>query len=661
MTSVYNPASSKRYFLFPNGRYTLYAQFSFMAQIRIVLLLVLTGSIAHAQSNRAMRDFEKAREHARSNEYGEALEDLNEAIEDSPEFINAYLFKAELLQRLDRKEEAVKVYEAALSQRAPYYVSLYYGRLLFELGRYAEAEGALKGYAMSDEAKPKYLEEVNKTLQSIAFAKKALKTPKPYNPKNLGPKVNSDQLEYFPSISADGNTLVFTHRKLVGPEQDEDFWVTIRDSAQAPWQKAQKIRGFLNTPDNEGAQSLSADGQVIFFAGCNRPDGFGSCDIYASFLQADGTWGKAINLGPTVNTGRWESQPSISSDGLTLYFVRGRDGTDRNLDIYQSTFTRQGWTKAERVPGDINTQAQETSPFIHFDNQSLYFSSNGHPGMGDLDFFVSRKRPDGKWGTPQNLGHPINTSAQEFSLIVGPDGKTGFFSSDAIDSGYGRLDLYEFSLPDSVQAKPVAYLRGKVIDKKTREPLSALIEFGDLDDSSFTFNKASDRNGAFYAVLPAFSEYALSISKKGYLFYSQNFKMKDQGQDEALFLQIELIPIEVGQSVKLENVFFNFDSYKLQKRSYTELEKVVEFLNANPQVEVSIEGHTDNQGSDAYNKNLSANRAESVYEYLKSKGIAESRMRYEGFGASAPIAENTTEEGRALNRRTEMRILANSK
>lgn len=629
-----------------------------MVNIRTLLFLLLTGHLAFAQSNSATRDFEKARVHARSNEFGDALEDLNDAIEDSPDFINAYLFKAEILQRLDRKEEALKVYEASFAHQPPYYVSLYYGRLLFELGQYAEAEKALNNYAQSPEAKPKYLAEVNQMMKSIAFAKTALKNPKPYNPKNLGSKVNSEQLEYFPSISADGNTLVFTHRSLVGPEQDEDFWVTIRDSAGAKWQQAQKIRGFLNTPDNEGAQSLSADGQVIFFAGCNRPDGFGSCDIYASFLQPDGSWGKAINLGPTVNTGRWESQPSISSDGLTLYFVRGRDGTDRNLDIYESKFTRNGWTKAERVEGDINTDAQETSPYIHFDNQSLYFSSNGHPGMGDLDFFVSRKLPDGKWGKPQNLGHPINTSAQEFSLIVGPDGKTGFFSSDAIDSGYGKLDLYEFSLPDSVQAKPVAYLRGKVIDKKTREPLSALIEFSDLDDSSFTFDKASNREGEFYAVLPAFSEYALSISKQGYLFYSQNFKLKNQGKEEALFLLIELIPIEVGQSVKLENVFFDFDSYKLQQRSFTELEKVVGFLNTNPQVEVSIEGHTDNQGSDAYNKELSSNRAQAVFEYLKTKGIAESRMRFEGFGASKPIAENTTEEGRALNRRTEMRILA---
>ncbi len=615
------------------------------------------GGVASAQSKRALKYFNKAREEMRGNNINGALEDLDKALDDSPEYVDALLFKADILLRTGRAQETIPLYEKALSSGAPYYVNLFYGRALFETGKYEQAIAALQKYAESPQATKKYLDQVNEMIANSRFALKATANPKAYQPQNLGPKVNSRAMEYFPSISADGLTLVFTHRDPTAEQSDEDFWIARRDSVNGPWHQATSLRGQLNTRLNEGAQSLTSSGNVIFFAACERPEGLGSCDIYASFYQGNGSYSKPMNLGPKINSALWESQPSISSDGRTLYFVRGAGSTARNLELYYSTLSEDGyWSEAKKIEGLVNTPEKETSPFIHFDNQSLYFSSNGHPGMGDLDFFVSRRQPDGSWGEPQNLGYPINTSGQEFSLIVAPDGKTGFFSSDNIEGGFGLLDLYSFELPEESRALEIAYIKGRVTNKKTGEAVAAEIEFSDLDQNKVILTENSGKDGRYFSVLPGNSDYALSIQKKGFLFYSKNFSLKTESAERAYVLDVELIPIEVGERVKLENIFFDYDSYKLQDRSFSELNTIYNFLIENPDVKISIEGHTDNQGTAAYNKSLSENRAKSVYTYLLEKGIDKGRLSYKGFGDSQPVAGNETEAGRALNRRTEIKI-----
>lgn len=629
-----------------------------MNKLRILILCTLfTVVAANAQSKRALKYFNKAREEVRDENINAALEDLNKALEDSPDYVDALLFKADLLLRMGDAEKTLPLYERAIAAGAPYYVHLFYGRALFESGDYKSAIPALQKYAQSPQATKKYLAQVDELIANSQFAIKATAEPQPYNPQNLGPNVNSRDMEYFPSISADGLTLVFTHRNPIGEQSDEDFWITTRDSVNGPWKKSGPLRGQLNTRLNEGAQSITSSGNVIFFAACERQEGLGSCDIYASFYQGKGTYSKPMNLGPQINSVAWESQPSISSDGRTLYFVRGLGSTARNLDLYYSTLSAEGyWSEAKKVEGLINTPEKETSPYIHFDNQSLYFSSNGHPGMGDLDFFVSRRQPDGTWGEPQNLGYPINTPGQEFSLIVAPDGKIGFFSSDNIEGGYGLLDLYSFELPEESRAQEIAYIKGRVINKKTREPISAEIEFSDINKNTVVLTEQSGKDGNYFSVLPGRADYALSIQKKGFLFYSKNFTLSTESAERAYVLNVELIPIEVGKKVKLENIFFDFDSYKLQERSFSELNTIYSFLKENPGVEISIEGHTDNQGTAAYNKSLSENRAKSVYTYLVEKGIAKERLSYKGYGDTQPVATNDTEEGRALNRRTEVKI-----
>lgn len=599
----------------------------------------------------------KARELVKENDYKRALKQLDEALKEDLSYVEAYMFKADIFNRLGNSDSALFQYEKARNYSFPYYLDFFQGRQLFGMQRYEECIPFLQNYLQHPRSNKRYKEEIETMIASAEFAMEALKHKIAYNPKNLGSKVNTGELEYFPAISGDARTLVFTHRKEAGQKLDEDFWYSTRDSSAGPWSKAKMLSGQLNTSGNEGAQSLSADGHIIFFAGCERPDGLGSCDIYVSFLRPDGSWTKAMNLGPAINTGLWESQPSISPDGRTLYFVRGRSGNDPNMDIYYSELKGRRWSKAKKVKGAVNTLGQETSPFIHFDNQHLYFSSNGHPGMGDLDFFVSEREPDGGWGEPRNLGHPINTVYQEFSLIVAPDGQTGFFSSDALEEGFGKLDLYEFTLPLEAQARPIAYVEGKVIDEKTREPLTASLKFTDLEDTTKVVMGRSDASGYFYAVLPSKAEYGLSIAQKGYLFYSKNFTLVEQNREEALYLLVELIPIESGQKVILENIFFDFDSFELKAKSDQEIQEIYRFLSLNPGLQIRLEGHTDNQGTASYNAELSRNRAQSVYQRLLDMGIAPERMEFKGYGSAKPLVPNDSETQRALNRRTELHIL----
>lgn len=621
------------------------------------LCLFQFGTV-QAQSKKAIKLFEKAKEADKEGEQTKALEYLDKAIEKSPEYVEAYLFAADIYRTSENFHIAIEYYEKLVkNHEVPYYFYLFYGEALFEVGRYDNAIGSFQEYLKSRKAASRYKEKVRSYIANCEFSKAAEAAPKIFEPVNLGDKVNSENMEYFPSISADGNSLVFTYRAPNQAKSDEDFFISLKDTLTGEWMQSKPAAGFLNTQLNEGAQSITSDGNIIYFAACERQDGFGSCDIYASFYRGNGQWSKALNLGPNVNSRVWDTQPSISSDGKTLYFVRGSHGRSKNKDIYYTKLQKDGtWGKAEKLGGPINTSGSETSPFIHFDNKTLYFSSDGHPGLGELDFFVSRKKEDGTWGEPENLGYPINSKEEDFSLIVSPDGKTAYFSSDRLEGNVGLQDLYSFILPVESRAIEIAYIKGKITNKITEDPISAKIEFSELASSETILYEESNRIGNYFSVLPGNADYGLNIQKKGFLVYSKNFSLSDENVRKAYILNVKLIPIAVDQKVKLENVFYATASFELDIRSNSELNKVADFLNDNPTVTISIEGHTDNIGSKSANISLSKNRAKSVYQYLVERGIDKSRLSSKGFGSSEPVADNESEEGRRKNRRTEIRI-----
>jgi outer membrane protein OmpA-like peptidoglycan-associated protein len=331
------------------------------------------------------------------------------------------------------------------------------------------------------------------------------------------------------------------------------------------------------------------------------------------------------------------------------------------MHIFESTLSDSGyWSVPVKLSDTINTQGKEECPFIAPDNQTLYFCSDGHPGFGGTDIFMSRRLPNGRWGTPVNLGSPINTSKNETGISIDPNGKLAYFSSDRA-GGYGGMDIYSFVLPDSMRPQQVTYMKGKVYDVNTSQPLIAYFTLIDLETGKVISESTSRPvDGTFLVCLPINKNYALNVSRKGYLFYSDNFSLKDvkATYDHPFLKNVPLQPIDTGATIVLNNIFFPTNKYDLKPESEVELAKLISFLKSNPTIKIQLSGHTDNQGTPQSNIILSENRAKAVYNYLIAHTIDAARLTYKGYGQTRPVATNDTPEGRQLNRRTEMKIIA---
>ena len=365
-------------------------------------------------------------------------------------------------------------------------------------------------------------------------------------------------------------------------------------------------------------------------------------------------------MGEGVNTRYWESQPSISSDGKTIYFVSDRRGGLGGSDIDFVTKQKDGsYGNPMSLGGIINTSGNEMTPFIHQDNQTLYFVSNGHLGMGGSDIFYSRRGKNGLFQTPVNMGFPINSNKNELGLVVDAKGTLAYVSSDKY-GGFGRFDIYSFELYGEARPIPVTYFKGITYNAETKEKLQVNFDLIDLKTGEVWVHSSSDKtNGEFLICIPQGKNFLINAYKDGYLFYSDNFQVLENAPIEKPFIKnVPMTPIKVGESITLENIFFATNSYELRPESEVELKKLLDFLIKNPTLRVEISGHTDNIGDESDNMILSENRAKSVYNYLINKGINSSRLTFVGYGETKPIATNDTEEGRQKNRRTEMKILA---
>ncbi len=621
--------------------------------------------------SKAVKFFKQGFEMTMNYKDDQAIKYFEKALKIEPNFIDVHIRLGGIYNERNQYAKSEEALER-VNELAPDYqknVPFLLGIVEMKQEKYGEAAEHFQQYLDAGPKNERTKEKASRFAQNCLFISKALANPVPFQPENLGPNVNTENAEYLPSITADGENLIFT--RLLN-RQNEDFFISQKDGDS--WKEAVPMED-INTLQNEGAQTVSADGRLLVFTACNRGDGYGSCDLYFSEVRS-GRWTPPANIGRPLNTGAWESQPSLSADGKTLYFSSDRKGSKGGRDIWYSTRKADGsWEQPVNLKGPINTSQSEESPFIHPDNQTLYFMSNGHPGMGSQDLFLSRRNEKGVFGTPQNLGYPINTEGHEGALFVDLEGRMAYFSTDREfdyeNSGETKrrrnhTDIYRFELHEAAKPQPVTYVKAEVIDANTYFPLVANIEFIDLETGNTFSNAFTNQKGEFLVCLPLGKDYALNVSKEDYLFHSENFSLSQQQKREDPFLlTIKLQPISKDEAasnvpskpVVLKNVFFESGSAELLPTSVSELNRLKTLLESNPSLSIRINGHTDNIGNDQDNKTLSQNRAKAVYDFLIAQGIKAARLSYQGFGETKPIDTNETEEGRQNNRRTEFEVV----
>jgi outer membrane protein OmpA-like peptidoglycan-associated protein len=609
-----------------------------------------------------------------------AEKNFKAALKEDPNFVEALMGLATLYLYQQKAAPAIENLKKATEINPKFYPKNFFdlGGLYYHTAQYEEAKTAFKQFMTFERVNPSLKDAARYYYDCSVFAGEQVKNPKPFNPENMGPAINTENDEYFCTITADNQYFYFTRKMVNDPSCEghgkgqEDFYFSRRDNDS--WLPAMLMKG-VNSPCNEGAPTVSVDGQFMFFVGCEqmptKPDengiiaatgkpAMGSCDILFSQKVGENKWSKPFNLGKPVCTYQWETQPSFASDNKTLYFIRGiRKGPEiGSQDIYASTAGDDGrFGEPVKLGANINTEGREESVFIHPDNQTLYFVSDGHIGMGGLDIYMSRRQADGSWGPAINLGYPINTSADESSFMVSADGKKAFFHSNR-PGGFGGDDLYSFDLPADVAPQKLTFVKGKVYDKNTKEPIQGTVDLVDLVSLKAVTRAYSDVNGNFLAILPGGKNYLMNIDKQGYLFYSDNFSLDHVEADykKPFLLDVPLQPIDTGVAIELKNIFFDVDKFDLKPESKAECEKLVAFLKNNPRLRIEISGHTDSDGNKKANQVLSQNRAKAVYDYAVNAGIPAARMTYKGYGDSKPKVPNTTPENKAKNRRTEMKI-----
>jgi outer membrane protein OmpA-like peptidoglycan-associated protein len=620
----------------------------------------------HTSSNKALKVYKDGVSAFDYMEFNKAEKNFREAISIDSKFYEAYMMMGELMVKQGRHFEASLNYKKAVKIDSLFFKPVFFNLAISEIksGDYINSLSHFKVYLAQDGMSAMNKEVAAKKVKSCEFAIEAMKKPVPFSPVEVGPGINTTDDEYWPSITADGHTIMFTRQPnvitnpgLAGVVQ-EDFYISYLSGRI--WQNAFNAGAPLNTNQNEGAQTLSSNGSYMFFTACNRPGGVGNCDLYFSAFS-DGKWSEPSNLGNPVNTKHWESTPSISADGKTLFFSSSRPGGFGGKDIWMTRLNEKNlWTDPQNLGSKINTEGDELSPFIHFDGKTLYFASDGKPGMGGLDLFVTRLRKDSTWSAPQNLGYPINTFNDEMGLVIESGGQKAYYSSIRVKPK-GK-DIFSFNLYESARPNPVSYMKGKVYDKETGKLLKAEYELINLSTGKVAMKNITDESGNFLVCLPSGYNYGINVSKPGYLFYSENFMFEGMHTaSEPYIKKIILNPAKVGEKMQLANVFYEVDSWQLKMESMSELDNLVSLLAENKNLAMEIGGYTDSTGSDQYNKALSEKRALSVVDYLIKKGISTDRLKYKGYGNTAPLGDNVTSEGRKLNRRTEAKIIESKK
>ena len=604
----------------------------------------------HAQNENAARKLmDKAAIAFETQNYEQSIQLLQSSIQKDTSLVDAYISLFQVYAKLKQTQNAISVFEKALqkdsSNCAPYILK--YATSLATAGAYEKAFNILNAFANKT---PTYQQQNINDLFAICQFAKQQPEDNLVRVTNLGDSVNSSNSEYFPTVTVQDSLLLFMRRN---KDKREDFLFS--NIIENGYTNAKPLLDALNFADKKGAPSLSSDLNTLYYAAEYMESGYGRYDIY-KVTKTDSGWSAPMNLGRNINSDFWESAPSIAPDGQALYFSSNKPGGYGGIDIYVSYKTKNGfWSQAMNLGPNINTKGDDQTPFIHADNRTLYFASNGWPGYGGTDLFVSYKKVDGKWSTPTNLGYPINTFDNEGSIAIASNGSEGYIASDRIDSR-GELDIYKVVLPQKARAHKTYYFNGLITDANTHKPIPGLVKLTDPKDTTKFMLINVDSTGSFVLSIPEFDSLGIQINSPQHDYASNILSKASLIQIAGTTQYFNLNPIQNKFTKEFKNVFFSVNAAQLTPASFVELDALVNYLESNKNANIFIEGHTDNTGSETANMNLSEKRANAIAQYLIQKGIASQRITSKGFGASKPIANNDTPEGRAQNRRTSFTI-----
>ena len=620
----------------------------------------------------------------------ERLAFLRECLDIEPDFAEANLAMAREIvvrSKLDNSSfaPAVPFFYKAISvcpqiHSEPYY---YIGFNYYEETKNDSAIKYLQLFIkFKDDDDKKFGKEYDGQLyqakEMIKYAKKESELKKkivPFEPKVVtGVSTKTD--EYLAYISPDAKLCFFTRKvpvksmntvKALDSEQ-EVFMMATRDKTGVFNAGEQMSPPFNTTDDNQGGCTISIDNKFLYFA-MSRFEGGAqpNCDIYVS-TNEDDSWSEIKKIGANVNHPvYWDSQPTLSADGNSLYFASDRPGGYGGIDLY---VTRKDpktglWGIPQNMGPKINTRGNEKTPFIHSDSETLYFSSDGHFGFGGMDIFFIRKNDKGEWMEPENIGYPINTEADDVGFLVSTDSKTGYFFSydegKMRGKGVGRYDLYSFDLYKEARPQETTFLTGEMKDNSGNKIEGAKVEITNTVTKEKTLAVVDSTKGTFMVAvnLKKKDDLLITVKKDDYAFSSTVVSIKDASfENQPKPVKLEVNEAKSGNSFVLNNLYYNTNSADLKNESFIVLESFAEYLIENPMIVIEIQGHTDNVGVAKANDALSANRAYTVKAFLEEKGVDGKRISAKGFGSSKSIADNSTEDGRAKNRRTEFLIIS---
>ncbi len=638
----------------------------------ILISLLSTFSITYAQScdqelsKKEIKSYLKAWEYQENKNYNEARKMMFQLVKESPEYAKSQMSLGIFyIENSSPNIKTAKKYlekSVALCPDSVTYSHFYLGKIYYGSKDFKRAVERFE-FFLKDVDLIKTDDDYFEAKNYLEYAKatqELLEHPVPFEPKKVE-GISTKEDEYLPIISPDNEFALFTRRQkhyisrgLTEQLVDKEVFTFSLRNENGHFEQGWEMEYPFNKVENEGAATLTIDNNDLYYTVCIRDPktNYLNCDLYHSFFEK-GYWSNIESLGDHINNpDSWESQPSVTSDGMSIFFASNREGGLGGYDIYQIRKDEKGgWSSPENVGAPINTPGNEKSPFIHTDSQTLYYSTDGQKGLGGYDIYFSRQDGAGIWQEPKNIGYPINSYDDDLGFFASTDGRYGYYASNRLDDN-NKWNLYSFPLYEEARPQKVLLVKGEIEVENNKDTIRAKVQLKNMQTKTITEIPVNANTGKYVAAILFKEDQVLTVKKEGYVYSSRYLSVEDTTLNQPKTLNLKVKEIKVGQTYNIDDIHFMTNSSDLNKDAKRIIDEFLEFLLDNKNIEVEIQGHTDNVGQEEANLVLSDKRAKSVYQYLIDQGVQSYRLSANGYGESKPIANNESFSGRAKNRRT---------